>query len=276
MKSEKDKRPIVRVPLAKLLKRFSNENVIQNMEKEYQTSSPKNIATNLIDDNAFIRKAKINEAKLIKDFSDLPQKGIKSPLIIRAKKSHYEIVLGRRRLIAAKKFNLPSVPCVLIEAGDEETLLLMVADMRDSIARNMVEFSMVCNLLKEKFGYSQSDLAALTHQSRAQITNIMRLLTLPDNVLGDVSLGKLSFGHAKAIITLPDQFILDLVARIYKEKLSVHDTEKIIFEHKHGLDYSVEETRISDKYRCKTNILRKRIILSFESEEDQKAFIKKI
>ncbi|MDY0177922.1 MAG: ParB/RepB/Spo0J family partition protein [Bacilli bacterium] len=276
MKNDKDKKPIVRVPLSKLLKRFSNENVIQSMEKKYQTSSPKNIATNLIDDNAFIRKAKINEAKLLKDFSDLPQKGIKSPLIIRTKKSHYEIVLGRRRLLAAKKFNLPSVPCVLIDVGDEEALLLMVADMRDSITRNMVEFSMVCNLLKEKFGYSQNDLAVLTHQSRAQITNIMRLLNLPDSVLIDVSIGKLSFGHAKAIITLPDQLILDLVSRIYKEKLSVHNTEKIIFEYKHGVDYSIEEKRISDAYRCKTNILRKRIILSFESEEDQKKFIKKI
>lgn len=276
MKKDTNDNTIVRVPLSKLLKRFSNTNVIANMEKEYQTISPRNIPTNLIDDNSFIRKAKINESKLLNDFSYLAEKGLKSPLIIRAKKDHYEIVLGRRRLLASKKFNLPSVPCVLIDAGDEETLLLMAADMRDSITRNMVEVSMICNLLKDKFGYSQKNIADFMHQSRAQITNIMRLLTLPDGVLIDVSTGKLSFGHAKAIITLPDQIISEIVAKIYREKLSVRDTEKIIFEYKHGIDYSQEEMRIGQRYNCKVNILKKRVVLSFDSEETQKNFIKKI
>lgn len=276
MKKDNDQSPIVRIPFDKLLKHFSSENVIGNIEKEYQTSTPKNISTNLIDDNVFIRKAKVNESKLLKDFSHLPQSGVQSPLIIRAKKDHYEIILGRRRLLAAKKLNVPVVPCVLIDVGDEETLLLMAADLRDSITRNMVEFSIVCNLLKDKFGYSQKDLAGLMHQSRAQITNIMRLSTLPDTVLNDISTGKLSFGHAKALITLPDQIINELVARIYREKLSVRDTEKFIYEYKHGIDYSKDEERLSEKYNCKANILRKRIVLSFESEEEQKAFIKKI
>lgn len=276
MKKDKDQNPIIKIPFEKLLKHFSSENVIENIEKEYQTSSPKNISTSLIDDNVFIRKAKVNENKLLKDFSHLPQLGIKSPVIIRAKKDHYEIILGRRRLLAAKKFNIPVIPCVLIDVGDEETLLLMAADLRDSVTRNMIEFSIVCNLLKDKFGYTQKDLASLMHQSRAQITNIMRLSTLPDSVLNDVSTGKLSFGHAKALITLPDQIINELVSRIYREKLSVRDTEKIIYEYKHGIDYSRDEERLSEKYNCKTNILRKRIVLTFESEEEQKAFIKKI
>lgn len=275
-KDTNNKKTIVKVPLSKLLKRFSNTNVIANMEKEYQTATPRYISTNLIDDNGFIRKAKVNEEKLIKDFAHLAEKGLKSPLIIRAKKDHYEIILGRRRLLASKKFNLPSVPCVLIDVGDEEVLLLLASDMRDSINRNMVELSLVCNTLKERFNYSQRDIAILMHQSRAQITNIMRILNLPDQVLNDVSIGKLSFGHAKAIITLPDQFITEIVQRIYKDALSVRDTEKIIFEHKHGINYLPEENRIDKKYNCTTNILRKRIVLSFETEEDQEKFLKKI
>jgi ParB family chromosome partitioning protein len=276
MKKEITSKSIAKVPLSKLLKRFASSNVIENIEKEYKTSSPKDIPTKLIDDNNFIRKAKISDAVLLRDFSFIKEKGIKTPLIIRSKNDHYEIVLGRKRLLAAKKFKLPSVPCVLIEVGDEETLLLMGSEMRDSINRNMVEFSLVCNKLQEKFGYSQKDLALFTHQSRAQITNIIRLLALPENVLADVSSGKLSFGHAKAIITLPEEVIEGLVRRIYEEKLSVREVEKIIFEYKHQVNYFNDEENISKKYHCTTNILRKRVVLSFDSEEDQKTFIKKL
>lgn len=271
---KKDK--IVDIPLSRLLKRFSNTDVIVNMEKEYRTSKPHFISPKLIDDNKYVKKAKLNVDEICEALITIKDKGLNSPLIVRQKKDYFEIIIGRKRLIAAKKFKIETVPCVVIDVSDEEMLVMLAADIRDSNYSNMVELSMVCNRLTKTYHYSQKDLARLLHQSRSQMTNIIRLMNLPDSVLEDISMGKLSFGHAKALITLPDEFILEMVNKIYENKLSVRETEKLIQEYKNGPENKKVEEKLSKTFSCQTNILKKSVKFTFETEEEKTKFINRL
>lgn len=271
---KKDK--IVNVSLKQLLKRFSNSDVIANMEKEYRTNKPVMISPEVIDDNTYLKKAKLNAQEIKKNFTSIQTKGLPSPIIVKIKKDHYEVILGRKRLLAAKLYKLEAIPCFIIDVSEEEMLLMLAADIRDSKLTNMVELSTVCSRLSQYYGYSQNDLAKLLRVSRPQITNVIRLTNLPDDILLDVSLGKLSFGHAKTLIALPEEMIYQVVRKIYDNNLSVRQTERIIDEIKNHTMYEDYELSLIKKYKCRVDIQKKKIIFSFDTQEEKENFIKKI
>lgn len=266
----------VNIAFDRLVKRFEKADVIANMEKEYQQTKPSFISPKLIDDNEYLKKVKLNKDTICQSLISIKEKGLNSPLIVRRKKDHYEIVLGRKRLTAAKCFRLNEVPCVIIDVSEEELLVMLAADIRDSNYSNMVELSLVCNKLNEDYNFSQEDLAKLLHQSRSQISNIMRLKSFNENILKDISYGKLSFGHAKALITLPDDLIEEMVEKIYQNNLSVRQTEKMIYEYKNKVDFSNLQNKLENKFNCKVNINKNSAKFSFESETDKNKFFEKI
>lgn len=269
----KNKEKIVNISFSKLLKRFSNTDVIANMEKEYSHSKPFFINPKLIDDNIYLKKVKLNESLICESLSSIKEKGLNTPLLIRHKKDYYEIVLGRRRLIAAKKFNLELVPCLILDVDDEEMLLMLAADIRDSNNSNMAELSIVCNKLVNDYGYSQKDIAKLLHQSRSQVTNIIRLLNLPEEVLNDLSKRKLSFGHAKALLTLPDELIHDIVKDIYEHHLSVRQVEMRVYEIKNKSDNKKIAQDLHDYLKCDVKMSVKSLKFTFQNEKEKEQFI---
>lgn len=272
----KNKDKIVNISFSKLLKRFSNTDVIANMEKEYRQSKPFFISPKLIDDNKYLKKVKLNEPFICESLASIKDKGLNTPLLVRHKKDHYEIVLGRKRLIVAKKFNLENVPCLILDVDDEEMLLMLAADIRDSNSSNMAELSIVCNRLVKDYNYSQKDIAKLLHQSRSQVTNIVRLLNLPEEVLNDLSKRKLSFGHAKALLTLPDELIQDIVKEIYDNHLSVRQVEMKVYEIKNKSNNKKIEQELHDYLKCDVKMSVKSLKFTFQSENEKEQFINSI
>ena len=155
-------------------------------------------------------------------------------------------------------------------------LLMLAADIRDSKLTNMVELSMVCSRLSTYYGYTQNDLAKLLRVSRPQITNVIRLSNLPDDVLLDISLGKLSFGHAKTLIALPEEIVYQVVRQIYEYDLSVRQTEKVIDKIKNHVSYEEKEIALSKKFKCGVDIQKKKVTFSFKSNEEKENFLNKI
>ena len=122
---------------------------------------------------------------------------------------------------------------------------------------------------------TKETLGEVSHQSRPQITNIMRLLNLPSTVIEDIELGKLSYGHAKSLITLTEDEILNLVPRIYQEKLSVRDVENIVKNSRYN--ESTDSLYLSKEYKSKRVDVRKHsVTFNFDSEEEVKKFIDKL
>jgi ParB family chromosome partitioning protein len=247
------------------------------MEKEYQSVAAKNIPLALIDDNSFVKRVEIPPEVVDRIGKSISEKGLFNPLVVRPSGSHYELILGRKRYFGAKKAQLREVPAVIAEVSDEETLLMLLADTRDQREGNVVEMALVYGELAKRFDYSQSTLANLSHQSRSQVTNTMRILSLPDNVIAEISSGKLSYGHAKAIASLSDEEIEEVVRLIHEEALSVRQTEALAKSYSSVPPAAPTEADFLKKEFAASSVLIRKtsVTLSFKSEDEKNAFVKK-
>jgi ParB family transcriptional regulator, chromosome partitioning protein len=268
-----DSSRIIKQNLSTLLKKFSKNDVIVQMEKEYNTSSAKVLPTLLIDDNSVLKDVKINENDVKNLTESIHANGILTPLVVRPKNGHFEIVLGRKRLFAAKALNLKEVPAIIRDINDEEMLIMLLAFMRDNHEINAVGIAILCDRLTKEYRYTQQALADLTHQSRSQITNTLRLLNLPKLVLDEISSSRLSYGHAKALATLPESVINDFVEKIHSQNLSVRTIEKMVADYKHVSINLSKEKMIQNKFKADVKTSHKSVTLKFATEEELQAFI---
>lgn len=261
--------------LASLIAKFSQENIIAVMEKEYQNAPNRLIPTALIDDTSFIESVPIRESIIDFFARTLKEKGFYNPLIVRRKGERYELILGRKRFLAAKKIGTVSLPCVIVELEDEETLLMLLADNRDTKEVSVVQIGLVYQELQKR-GYTQQTLADLSHLSRPQVTNIIRILRLPQNILDDISLGKLSYGHGKVLAGLDSEFVEETIKKIYDEHLSVNETEALVKAMKKSGKPCKNEISFPN-FGIKRVISRNKTLeLTFTSVEEREAFLKKL
>ncbi len=226
---KKGKGKILSSSLSELVTKFSQQNIIAEIEKRYQSAPAKLIPVSLIDDCVYIFKVKLPESTMDYFASRLKEKGFYNPLVVRTKEDgRYEIILGRKRFYGAMRAGILAVPCTFAEVEDEEMLLMLLADTRDQREANVVEMALVCQALQTHFGYRQQTLAELSHQSRCQITNILRILKLPEELQEAICLGKLSYGHGRALASLSQNEAAHLGKRALEEDLSVRDVERLI------------------------------------------------
>lgn len=274
MKHENNR--IIKQDLSSLLKKFSKNDVIFKMEKEYKSSSARVLPTKLIDDNSILKNVRVNDKDIKALTESIIANGILTPVVVRPKKDHYEIILGRKRLIAAKLINLPEIPAVIRDINDEEMLIMLLAFMRDNHDINSVGIAILGDKLTKNYHYTQQSLADLTHQSRSQITNTLRLLNLPKYVLDEVSSSHLSYGHAKALATLPDSVIKDFVEKIHSGKLSVRATEKMVAGYKHYPNLLAQEKNLQTKHHATVRLSQKSVSFSFDNEDELKKFLESL
>ena len=151
---------------------------------------------------------------------------------------------------------------------------MILADSRDQRDSNVVEMALLYEELETRFHYDKQTLADLSHSSRSQVTNALRLLTLPDYVIREVSTGKLSYGHARALVPLSEEEIRDAVRVIHREKLSVRETERL------AKTYGIAPSDVDLEVRVatlagaeKTTIGKKGIYLRFLGKSELEKFI---
>lgn len=262
--------------LKDLIEKFSQENIIAVMEKEYASSPTRLISTSLIDDTSYISSVPIKK-NVIDFFAEgLKEKGFYNPLVIRSKGERYELILGRKRFIAAKKVGIVSLPCVIAEVSDEEELLMLLADNRDTRDCPAPQIALVYKALIDEFDYTHQTLSALSHISRPQVTNILRILKLPQEIQDEISLGNLSYGHGKVIASLNAEDMVPFAKRIKKEKLSVGKTEYLVREMLSN-DSNKKSLLAPSMFGAKEIRDRsKSVTFRFESEEEKEAFVKKL
>lgn len=267
---------ILKRSLSTLLKRFSQTNVISQIEKEYQTTFHNVISLSDIQDNHILKNIKINKNKINETIEKIKSKGFKSFLVVSHLDNKYEIIYPRLSYYALKELDYNEVPVFIYDCNEEEMLFILANWIRNNASKDIVELSFVLSKLEKKYHYQQKDLAVLMSLSRSQITNIIRLKKMPNFVLNEVIDNKLSFGHARSLAKLNEEEMKRMIDEIYNNKYSCRDVEKIIYCMKNNVDFKNLEERINKKYRCQANINKNRIILSFSSEEDLNKFIKKI
>lgn len=159
--------------------------------------------------------------------ASLRQKGVIQPLIVRpiAASDQFEIVAGERRWRAAQIAQLHELPVIIRDFDDTEVLEVAIIENIQRADLNAMEEALGFRQLMDRFGHTQEKLAEALSKSRSHIANLLRLLTLPEDVQAFVREGKISAGHARALITSPDPS--GLVRRVIAEGLSVRETERL-------------------------------------------------
>lgn len=160
--------------------------------------------------------------------ASIREKGVIQPLIVRShptKPDHFEIVAGERRWRASQLAQLHQLPVILREFDDTEVLEIAIIENIQRADLNAVEEALGYRQLMERFGHTQEKLAQALSKSRSHIANLMRLLQLPEEVQLMLREGKISAGHARALITAEDP--LKLAKEVIERGLSVRETEKL-------------------------------------------------
>jgi ParB family chromosome partitioning protein len=160
--------------------------------------------------------------------ASIREKGIIQPLIVRQNPENpdgYEIVAGERRWRAAQMASLHEIPVILRDYTDTEVLEVAIIENIQRADLNAIDEAAGYRQLMDRFGHTQEQLGAALGKSRSHIANLMRLLSLPEDVQAHVISGALSPGHARALIGHPKAS--EFANRIIQGKLSVRDAEKL-------------------------------------------------
>ena len=168
------------------------------------------------------------EDELAELADSIRQKGLVQPIIVRPDPTTggYEIVAGERRWRAAQRAGLNQVPVIVRELGDQDVLELAIIENVQRADLNAIEEAGGYRELMERFGYTQDRLAEVIGKSRSHLANTLRLLKLPDSVQAFVAQGKLTAGHARALVGRDDAE--HLAARIIEGALNVREVEALV------------------------------------------------
>lgn len=173
------------------------------------------------------RKSFDNE-KLHALAESIAQHGMIQPIVVRPKNGMYMIVTGERRWRAARIAGLSKVPVIVIEADDRKSAEIALVENIQRKDLNPVEEARAYADLIEEYSYTQEEIARKVGKSRSSISNSIRLLALPDSVLGKLSSGELAEGHAKVLLSIRDKENREKAAEtVVSRELSVRETEKL-------------------------------------------------
>lgn len=159
----------------------------------------------------------------------LRNRGMLQPLIVRphpADKSLYQIVAGERRWRAAQIAQLHEVPVIVRDLSDTEVLEVAIVENIQRADLNAIEEAASYRQLMDRFGHTQEKLADALNKSRSHIANLLRLLNLPEQVQAWLKEGKLTAGHARALITAANP--VELARKVIEKNLSVRETEDLV------------------------------------------------
>ena len=157
-------------------------------------------------------------------------RGVLQPILVRPHGRNYQIVAGERRWRAAQRARLHEVPVIVRELDDADTFEIALLENIQRRDLNAIEEADAYKRLISEFGHTQEALGKLVHKSRSHVSNLLRLLDLPESIQSLLSEGKIEMGHARALIGAPD--VERLAAEVVAKGLSVRETERLVREAK--------------------------------------------
>ena len=178
--------------------------------------------------NKYQPRSIFDEEKLSELSESIKKNGIIQPIAVRKNKSSsepYEIVAGERRWLAAQKAGLHEVPITILDLNDSETLEVAIVENIQREDLNIVEEARGYKRLNEEFGYDQDKIAIMMSRSRSHISNTLRLLNLPKDIIAMLEQGELTAGQARPLIGMPNAS--SIAEEIVAKKLSARSIENI-------------------------------------------------
>ena len=197
-------------------------------ETKVETKTNKLLLSEIIP-NKYQPRKNFDEASLEDLTNSIKERGVIQPIIVRksnTENSKYEIIAGERRWLAASKAGLHDIPVVLTEADDLKSLEFAIVENVQRHDLNPLEEAQGYKRLIDEFSYDQEKVSKFIGKSRSYITNALRLLTLPNEVLKFIEEKKISAGHAKVLVGLDNAYFI--ANKIVEKKLSVRQSENFV------------------------------------------------
>lgn len=184
---------------------------------------------NLVEPNREQPRKYFDEDALLELSESIKQVGLLQPILVQDRDSYYEIIAGERRWRACKLAGLKEIPVIIRKFTEQEIVEISIIENIQREDLNPIEEAMAYKRLLDEFNLKQDEVAEKVSKNRTTITNSLRLLKLCEDVRQMVIDGKLTTGHARAIISIEDPVEqTELAERIFDEKMSVRDVEKYI------------------------------------------------
>lgn len=225
----------------------------------------------------------------------IKEKGIINPIIVRKlEENSYEILAGERRFRAAGLAGLKEVPVSIIKVNDQDALVIGLIENLQREDLNVVDAAFGIQRLIQEFSFNHEQAAQAVGRSRSSVTNLLRLLTLPDEILEFLKNGCLDMGHARALLPLEKEVQVKVAQEVVEKGYSVRQVEKLVEKLKKQeileeqtetekiyYDFSKVEKQLSKFYGTGVKLFanskgKGKISISFADKEELNALLKKL
>jgi ParB family transcriptional regulator, chromosome partitioning protein len=194
------------------------------------TGKPLEIPLDLIDRNPFQTRSHFDEAKLSELAQSIAASGVVQPIVVRPLSGgRYQLITGERRWLASRKANKATIPAIVRQVSDEQTLEMTIVENLQRADLNPIEQARAYQRLSNDFKMTQEQMATRTGKERASVANFLRLLKLPESIQQKVESGDLSFGHARTLLALDSPEAITAAAqKVMALSMSVRQTESYV------------------------------------------------
>ena len=251
---------------------------ISRGESEYKGDST-NIKVAEIRPNPYQPRKQFDETGLTELADSIKEHGVFTPILVRKSINGYELIAGERRLRATKLANLEEIPAIVVDFDDRD---MMEVSLLENIQRedlSPLDEAKAYEQLIKKLNYTQEELGKRVSKSRTYITNTMRLLKLPMRVQDLLNKGKLSYGHARALLAIEDEdLMIQLANKCIESNLTVRDIERLARQGKGPSAPRPKTTsdpylnsvrrRIEDKFQTQVEVDNKKIAIYYGNTKD--------
>ena len=209
--------------------------------------SVREIPVELIDRNPYQTRTHFDETALNELAESIKVSGVIQPITVRPHSGRFQLITGERRWLASQRAGKPSVPAIVRQVSNEQAMEITIIENLQREDLNPVEQAHAYQRLSREFGLTQEQMAQRTGKDRSSVANFLRLLKLPTEILAFVESNKLTFGHAKALMSLDSpEAMLKLAQRAVQLSMSVRQVEGAVFTHLHPEPAATKPERVLD------------------------------
>jgi ParB family chromosome partitioning protein len=212
-----------------LLGSHNNSDAADSNSANDETGDLRQIRIDEIEPNPFQPRREFGADTLEELAASIRQHGLLQPVLVRKHGGKFQLIAGERRWLAAKKAGLESIPCRIIERDDRGSSEAAIEENLKRKDLNALEKAMAFQDYRDRFGCSIDELAKKLSMQRSTVSNYLRLLELPDAVKESLRKGRITYGHARAVLALAEEEArIDFCRQIEKQQLSVRATENAV------------------------------------------------
>ena len=245
----------------------TNPEPANNKPESQNNTTQKNCLIGNLNRNPYQPRIKFDEEKIKELSNSIKQNGLIQPIAVRIDKTDpgkYQIVAGERRWLAAQRAGLHEVPIVVLDINDNETLEVAIVENVQRENLNSIEEAKGYERLNKEFGYDHEKIAKFISKSRSHVSNTLRLLTLPKDVISMLEEGQLTAGQARPLIGMPQAS--EIAEDILKKRLTSRQVEDLSkskkkpFKLDKQIDSNIEEVQnlIESSLGLKVNIINRK------------------